>query len=261
MGEEENIDGKVDPEVFTFLNTEEADILEKGRVRLYRDILHIRNNSASPAIIINGSSNPVYLPNSFSLADYEEYADSVSEAIYFSTLHGNRVKCPRCLTTLFSFWENEQPGARVMADHIGNQDRLQEMRKSFSSSHIKWRKKFLELDGRKCRACGSTKELELAHITSVEDFFYSYRKGRRLRFPMAKYLGVEHSYRDDNLVMLCSRCHDAQTMNWGIHQALENPVEFLEMLHRRHEVLGMFEKTIEKRGWRTAENLNQKTLF
>ena len=237
------------------------DLHQNMRVYLYRDLLRFRTCSDSPAIIVNKASIPAYLPLSLQPGRVSSYIDEISEALYFLSFHASKVGCPECFSNLFSFWNPGRTGVRTMKDHVGDPEKLQKMRGLFSSGHNRWRKRFLESFGSQCRACGEGDGLELAHITPVEDFFYRYRKGRRLRYPGAKYLGVEYSYRGDNLVILCARCHDAQTMYWGIHTALEEPVMFLEKFHRRHKVLGLFEEIIEQRGWRSAEDLYQKKLF
>lgn len=238
-----------------------SEKLENEKERLYRDVKRFRTVTSSPLVLSGGKLVTFYQPHMQASGKLDEYMKSVSSSLYFSILHGTLLECPKCLVSIYGFWEADHEGSRIMKDHVGNLDRLQKMRKAFSSVHNRWRKDFLKSSGSRCKVCGHAEDLELAHITPVEDFFYMYRKGRRLRHPSAKYLGVEFSYRNDNLMILCTRCHDAQTMKWPLFYAIEDPEKFLDLLHRRHEVLDLFEEIMEKRGWRTAEDLHQQKLF
>lgn len=62
----------------------------------------------------------------------------------------------------------------------------------------RWRSRIFERDGFKCRCCGSTYKLTLAHITDIAFFI------RKLGFRV----GVPWSFRYDNLVTLCWDCHN-----------------------------------------------------
>lgn len=235
----------------------EAGRIWAGLHCLLKDVNLFRSVSDSPIFIMSKGSPAFYMPSGISVSEYIERSRA---PVLFAALRSSAFSCPRCVIELYRHWEQKDQRSVTMKDHIGDGERLQRTRKKFSSSHNRWRKKFLKNSGT-CVSCGAAEELELAHITPVEEFFYSYRKGRRLRHPSAKYLGVELSYREDNLRILCRRCHDAQTMNWGLYFAVEKPGEFVEMIHRKHTVMDIFESVIKKRGWRSAEDLQQTKLF
>lgn len=216
--------------------------------------------SDSPGLIIGKESPVVYVPGGLGPEQEAAYFGDVIRAVYFTSKYASEMKCTECLVGVYRYWGGGRKRTRSIGDRAGNMTRLGEYRRSFSTEHNRWRRKFMGASGR-CASCGSAENLELAHITGVEDFFYRYGKKRTLRYPFLKYKGVETSYRRDNLILLCSECHDAQTLGWSLWYALERPKEFLELMHRRHRVLGIFEGIIEKRGWRTAEDLFQAKLF
>ncbi len=229
------------------------------RVRAVRDFYRHVSSCDSPGIVLlNGPV--IYIPERSKNGDYSKLLAFLSKPLVFTASHGRLLTCARCISDIHHTWTGSQEGGRSMKDHIGDADLLRKARAAFSYRHNKWRKSFMDRVEGKCEICGSDSGLELAHVTGVEEFFYTYHRGRRLRFPGMKYLGVEKSYRDDNLLMLCSRCHDAQTMNWSPVSAMEQPCLYLDLLHRRHQVLDRFEAIIQKRGWSSADDLTQAKL-
>ena len=88
-----------------------------------------------------------------------------------------------------------------------------------------WRERIFKRDENRCRACGrvgSPETLHLAHITSALAF--------------VRYTGVvdamDQSYRDDNLVTLCSACHKFQ------HRDIVSDfdIELKKLLDRKDEM-------------------------
>ncbi len=252
-GDEENIMSSIHSEIRNVIESEKAE-------RSFRDVLKFMGLSNSPGIIFGANKHILYLKRNAAAENLYEYLDEVSMAFYFSTLHGSMLNCVRCINEIFGEWSGNVGKGKIITDHVRDNDGLGKSRAAYASNHNRWRKSFLVQSKGQCSTCGTTSDLELAHITPVEDFFYNYHKGRRLRYPTLKFRGVEKSYRNDNLMVLCKRCHDAQTMSWGIEYALDNPEDFLELIHRRHIVLDAFEQIINQRGWRTAEDLHQQKL-
>lgn len=235
---------------------------EKVSLRLMRDALKFLINTHSPCLIIGHDTPVFYVPKEKGRTELIPYVHNISaSAIYFASLKSRKLNCPRCIVELYSSWKSETNRSLRITDYVGDTEKLQKTRKAFSTAHNRWRRKLLKSSGGRCSVCGDKNDPELAHITPVEDFFYLYRKGRRLRYPTARYLGVEHSYREDNLTILCRRCHDAQTMSWGPVYAIADPDNYMELLHRKHEVTDLFESVIRKRNWSSADDLQQRRLF
>ncbi|HKJ96680.1 MAG TPA: hypothetical protein VJ944_02930 [Thermoplasmataceae archaeon] len=232
-----------------------------GRVNLLRNALKFKTVSGSPCIVYGHDHPILYIPADTVREDLPGYIGTVSKSLYFLAINGGKISCPKCLTILSSQFSSAQSGSRTVKDYVGDPELLQRTRHRYSSSHNRWRRNLLKSSGNSCSVCSDSENLELAHITSVEDFFYRYKKGRWLRYPNAKYLGVEYSYREDNLSILCRRCHDAQTASWDLLCALDEPDKFLEVIHRKHKVTDLFENIMERRGWRSAEDLFQSRLF
>lgn len=232
-----------------------------SRIDVLREIMSFRPARKTPGILMLKGSPTLLLTSPVGNADSDTGRLMNSYAFFFSAINGRYIRCGRCLLELQSYWSLEGRSYPTIRDAIGDSDMLRQARMRFSSAHNRWRKKFMKEAEGKCRICGDGEKLELAHITGVEDFFYRYGRERSLRFPGARNLGVEHSYREDNLVVLCRRCHDAQTLGWSIQSALEDPSGFGDLMHRRHHVMDLFEAVIEKRGWRTADDLFQARLF
>lgn len=240
---------------------EELNATLEMKIRSFRDAHRFYMFSRGPGIVISNRSVPVFIPDVSRSSGFDSFVHDQWRGIIFSALHGQSIGCVKCLMELFSQWRGETDRIRSMPDLVRDSDQLGKSRKAFSSNHIKWRKNFLMERGSACEICGDADTLELAHITSVEDFFYRYHKGRKLRYPSLKYLGVERSYRKDNLMILCTKCHDAQTMSWDILYALMRPAEFIDLLHRKHQVLDRFSSVMDRRGWQTAEDLYQSKLI
>ena len=128
--------------------------------------------------------------------------------------------------------------------------------------NARWRRKILKRDRRRCCICEKEDRLELAHITSVDTFLESAHKisGRPLTFA-ANYLeyplrclkkALRQSYRDDNLVMLCQRCHyiQGQHMPCGIFVGMRQRA-FARRVGRNNlaRVLGFLAGFVKARGW------------
>lgn len=68
----------------------------------------------------------------------------------------------------------------------------------------------MKRDGRKCRACASKKDLELCHIT-----------------PASTFAALEDSYAEDNLMILCVRCHEFHEWRGRTSESLDALVDKL----------------------------------
>lgn len=231
-----------------------------GLTSLLMDIISTRRMNSSPALLMSETHSAVYVPHDGGLDESFQFIKNLRQASYFLILYSYRFQCVECLITVQDILTPREERLVTIKDKTGFSRSLQNYRKAYSSEHNKWRKRVMKSQGESCGACGSENDLELAHITGVEDFYYRYGKSRKLRYPTARYKGVEYSYREDNLVMLCRKCHDAQTMSWGILAALFNPDDFLDLVHRKHRVDTVFSNKIKNRKWVEAEDLYQYRL-
>lgn len=231
--------------------------LEK-HLRIMGELISLRRMTGSPALIIVGWSPPMVIPAGVYPDNVHDYLENLVRPVFFLSEASSRISCIRCVYEIYDYWRPRKQ--RSINERISIRETLRSARESFSTQHNRWRSRMIKNTGY-CSCCGTAEDLELAHITPVEEFFYKYGRRRILRHPTLKHRGIELSYRDDNLLLLCRTCHDAQTLGWGIWHAHENPETFLELMHRRHRVLDMFEEIIGKRGWRSAEDLQQTRLF
>ncbi len=120
---------------------------------------------------------------------------------------------------------------------------------------LTWRTKILARTGTRCAHCGrdtESRQIVLAHITPVLEFKECYPTREE---------AVRASYRYDNLVMLCRRCHalDPTTGSGG------SPSNWRELAGRRtaspSRSLARFIASIElARGWEAARELLLKGI-
>lgn len=120
-------------------------------------------------------------------------------------------------------------------DPVGFQNRLER-----TALQQGWRPKILARDGGACRACGSSKSLELAHIT-----------------PVQRFMRPRDSFRDDNLVTLCAKCHVAHDGKFG---RAKTPLSMSarDESRRRAKVLTLFRSTVAERRWRGPGELARR---
>jgi len=135
------------------------------------------------------------------------------------------------------------------------EDREREYRKLKAELSAPWREQILARDSGACRSCGATEApdllLHLAHITSAQAFnrYYGYPDGLRL------------SFRDDNLVMLCGYCHNAEHGRIELRLTTEQ-----RAAHKRmHELLDLrdvqrFCQAMEKRAALIANGADDEAV-
>lgn len=97
-----------------------------------------------------------------------------------------------CLNPVCALYQHARPVSE------GDRKRLREVKQRHQDA---WKAAIFRRDGYKCRVCGSTERLHLAHITTVRAFL----KGSKPSLEEA----VNAAYSADNIVTLCSRCHYA----------------------------------------------------
>jgi len=108
----------------------------------------------------------------------------------------------------------------------------------------RWRDKIFMRDGDQCVICGRTKELQLCHITSVFEFIRTYAIQHNKILPGKDLETImKQSYRYDNLITMCARCHLADHQRTYTHRWIKDKINETKCLFK------------EKRKWKTAKYL------
>lgn len=107
-----------------------------------------------------------------------------------------------------------------------------------------WQEKIFTSWNRRCSACNGPGPLEMAHVTTKFQFQRAYQKT----------IGTQKSYRMDNIVPLCKKCHAAQS---GYYLELEHNGTtdqdlVKDWIGRATKVAELFVKIRNLRGWTTA---------
>jgi len=148
---------------------------------------------------------------------------------------------------------------------IFNKSRIDVYKKHYT---YKWKPFILERDKCKCRNCEDNKVLTLSHITSVKTFVTC--------LDISVKDSVKFSYRDDNLIILCKRCHYCNHLYKGdlfgylfydwlkdknkfyVVDKVENNLNYIskgykypisDCMKKAFEVENLFNKLKKKRGW------------
>ena len=115
----------------------------------------------------------------------------------------------------------------------------------------KWKRKELQDEFRndvfsrclnRCVICMATEHLHLAHITSVIAFVKA----------LGEDVGMRASYRDDNLICLCSSCHMSYHKKPTIFIKGHRPARDTE---RCRKVVILFNEIKKLRGWSNVQEL------
>lgn len=109
----------------------------------------------------------------------------------------------------------------------------------------RWRKTIFKRDNHRCRYCGSDQNLQLAHITACQTFLDFYKK------LVGWKKALELSFRKDNLVCLCGKCHSSY------HSYVK---DINGNIKHGKKVARFFYQLKQDRKWRTLKQLDWQQI-